>query len=108
MPPLDDPASYGFGHPTQLSVGVALNCVLLLDFDSDVLWPALLAFHKAIVKSGHWLATMLPELSKKKQAGRVPGGAQSLPLNTTVRAEPTSILPLATYAVQQHLSMLGF
>jgi hypothetical protein len=37
----------------KLGVGTALDMIMVLDFQRDVVWPTLRAFDKAIVESGH-------------------------------------------------------
>src|SRR4051812_33409452 len=49
------PRADGFRHPPQLGVGVALDIFGRLDFNRDVLRPALCAFDKAVVEGGHEL-----------------------------------------------------
>ena len=50
---LREPAPHGFGHLAGLGVGVALDLVLALDFEGDVLGAALFGFDKLVVESGH-------------------------------------------------------
>src|SRR5580658_1562242 len=48
-----DPPSDGFSHPAQLGIGAAVNLVVALEFERDVVRPSLLALEKAVVESGH-------------------------------------------------------
>src|SRR5580693_8595113 len=48
-----NPSAYGFRHLVKLGVGAALDVIVALDFQSDVIRPALRAFDKTIVESGH-------------------------------------------------------
>jgi hypothetical protein len=48
-----DPASDGFGHPAEFGIRTALEPVVKLEFECDVVRPSLLAFEKTVVKSGH-------------------------------------------------------
>ena len=50
---LADPAPHGFGHAAELGVRATLNLIVALDFERDVVRPALRAFEKAVVESGH-------------------------------------------------------
>ena len=49
----DQPAADRFGHLASLGEGVALDLVLALDFEGDILRAALFGFDKLIVESGH-------------------------------------------------------
>jgi hypothetical protein len=48
-----DPSPDGFCHSAKLGVGTALNLIVALEFERDVVRPSLLALEKAIVESGH-------------------------------------------------------
>jgi hypothetical protein len=50
---LADPASDGFGHPPEVGVRTTLDLIIALEFEGDIVRPALLAFEKAVVESGH-------------------------------------------------------
>ena len=48
-----DPSSDGFGHPAEFDVGATLDVIVALEFECDIVWPALRAFEKTVVESGH-------------------------------------------------------
>ena len=48
-----DPSPHGFRHPVKLSIRAALDVIVALDFQRDVVRPALRAFDKPVVESGH-------------------------------------------------------
>ena len=48
-----DPASHRFGHPAKLGIGATLDLIVALEFERNIVRPALLALDKAVVKSGH-------------------------------------------------------
>jgi hypothetical protein len=48
-----DPSSHRFGHPAEFGVRATLDVIVPLDLESDVIGPALRAFDKTIVESGH-------------------------------------------------------
>ncbi len=54
-PSFVNPAADGFGHVVEFGVGVALDLVLALEFDGDIVRPALGAFDETIVERGHGL-----------------------------------------------------
>ena len=50
---LGDPSSDGFGHAAELVVRATLDLIVALKFQCDVFRPALRAFDKTVVESGH-------------------------------------------------------
>jgi hypothetical protein len=50
---LGDPPPDGFGHAAEFGVGATLNLIVALEFECDVVRPALGAFDKTVVESGH-------------------------------------------------------
>src|SRR5260370_42646562 len=50
---LADPSADRFGHSAQFRVGAALELIVPLEFERDIVRPALRAFDEAVVESGH-------------------------------------------------------
>src|ERR1700693_3849620 len=48
-----DPSPDGFCHAAKLGVRTALNLIVALEFERDVVRPSLLTLEKAIVEGGH-------------------------------------------------------
>ena len=48
-----NPSSHGFRHAAEFGVRATLDVIVTLEFESDVVRPALRAFDKAVVESGH-------------------------------------------------------
>ena len=67
-----DPAADGFRHAAQFGVGATFEVVGTLELQSDITWPALGAFDKAIVESGHWSR----RIYTKAPPDAVPGGTR--------------------------------
>src|SRR5271166_1791122 len=48
-----NPFSHGFGHAVKFGVGTTFDLIVALEFEGNVIWPALRAFDKPVVESGH-------------------------------------------------------
>src|SRR5258708_1303317 len=48
-----DPSPDRLGHPAQFRIGAALELSVPLEFERDIVRPALRAFDEAVVESGH-------------------------------------------------------
>ena len=49
----NDPSSYRFGHPAKLGISATLDVTRTLQLQRNIVRPALLAFDKTIIESGH-------------------------------------------------------
>jgi hypothetical protein len=56
------PAADGFGHLASFGVSVAFDLVVALDFERDVLRPALFGFDELVVERGHGTEEILQEV----------------------------------------------
>ncbi len=52
-PIFGSPSPHGFRHPVKFGIGTTLDVIMALNFQSDVVRPALRAFDKTVVESGH-------------------------------------------------------
>src|ERR1700733_7911827 len=59
-----DPSPDGFCHTSEFCVRAALDLVMSLEFQCDVVRPALCAFDKAVVEGGHGLWVNIPEIQR--------------------------------------------
>src|SRR5579863_2355889 len=66
-----EPAADRLGHPTKFGVGVTFHPVVALDFESDVIRPALRALAKTVVESGHGSRGILHETDGRESTGPV-------------------------------------
>src|SRR5260221_21625 len=48
-----DPPAHGFGHAAKVGVSTALDVIVALEFQRDIVRPALGTLDKAIVECGH-------------------------------------------------------
>ena len=48
-----EPSPNRFGHAPQCCIGMPLNLIVALDFDSDVIRPSLGTQNELVVKTGH-------------------------------------------------------
>ena len=85
-PFLGDPSSDGLGHPAEFGVGAALDLILALQFERDIVRPALRAFDKTVIESGHeswgiytkiWLTAECSEIAET-DATKVPPAKSEL------------------------------
>jgi hypothetical protein len=89
---LDNPSPHGFGHPPQFGVTAALEVVVALNLQSNILRPALGTLDKTIVERWHGLWAILQEAARKIQF--------------TIRDRPGPREDRKKIAL--HLNMLGF
>src|ERR1035437_5749539 len=52
--PYRNPSAHRFRHAAQFGVGATFEMIVTLQFQRDIVRPALGAFNKAIVEGGHW------------------------------------------------------
>src|ERR1700722_2172334 len=63
-----DPAAYRFGHAAQFVIRTAFEVIVALQFQRNVVRPALRALDKAVVESGHgsWRIYTKKSLGRRK------------------------------------------
>src|ERR1700676_5242353 len=65
-----DPSTHGFGHAAQFGIRATFEVIVALQFQRDIVRPALRALDKAVVESGHgsWRIYTKKSLSRSTTA----------------------------------------